>query len=273
MESGNPVLGSALNTRAERGEKTATVQGVAVKTLLLMVCLAVAFGAVWREGMGDISALRAAGTQAGQMATDVTIPKSVIGFGIGGALIGFALAMCVIFNPRSAPCLAPFYAAMEGMALAAISLGFEAKFPGIVMQAVGGTAGALLIMLLVYASGLLRPTEGFVVGLLAAMGGIIALYTVDLLMSIFGGGHIAAVHDSSPLGIGLQVVIVIVASLNLIVDFGTVTDMVEDRAPKWMEWYGAFGIMVTLVWLYLEILRLLAKIYDSSSSGSSSSDD
>jgi uncharacterized YccA/Bax inhibitor family protein len=144
------------------------------------------------------------------------------------------------------------------MCLGAISAGFEAKYPGIAAQAAGATFGTLLGMLLLYGTGAVRATPGFVKGLLAAMVGILVVYFIDIIMGFFGT-YVSVVHDNSWVSIGLSFFIVGIAAFNLIVDFDTVEKGVG-RAPKYMEFYAAFGLMVTLVWLYLEILRLLAKI-------------
>ena len=153
----------------------------------------------------------------------------------------------------------PLYAALEGLALGGISLAFEARYPGIVMNAVGLTFGTLAALLLAYRSGLVRATENFKLGIFAATGGIALLYLVSMVMGFFGKS-IPFIHGSGLIGIGFSVFVVIIASLNLVLDFDFIETASRRGAPKYMEWYGAYGLMVTLVWLYLEILRLLSKI-------------
>ena len=149
---------------------------------------------------------------------------------------------------------------LEGLFIGGVSAIFEQRFPGIVMQAVGLTFGTLAALLVAYRSGLIRATENFKLGVVAATGGIALLYLVNIGMRLFGFEGMGFIHDSSLMGIGFSVVVVIVAALNLVLDFDFIEQGVEQGAPKYMEWYAAFGLLVTLVWLYLEILRLLSKL-------------
>ena len=155
---------------------------------------------------------------------------------------------------------APLYAGLEGLFLGGISAFFEARHPGIVMQAVTLTFGTLGALLLAYRSGLIRATENFKLGVVAATGGIAVLYLVNMGMRLFGMEGIGFIHESSWLGIAFSGFVVVIAALNLVLDFDFIESGVEHGAPKYMEWYGAFGLVVTLVWLYLEILRLLSKL-------------
>ena len=155
----------------------------------------------------------------------------------------------------------PLYAVAEGLALGAISWIFEAKYPGIVVQAVFLTFGTLASLLLAYMSGLIKATENFKLGVVAATGGIAILYKISWVMSIFGSG-LSVIHSSSTYGILFSGFVVVIAALNLVLDFDFIEEGAEMGAPKYMEWYGAFGLLVTLIWLYLEILRLLAKLQD-----------
>ena len=136
---------------------------------------------------------------------------------------------------------------------------FEMRFPGIVMQAVGLTFGTLAALLVAYRSGLIRATENFKLGVVAATGGIALLYLANIVMGFFGKS-MPFIHDSGWLGIGFSAVVVVIAALNLVLDFDFIENGVEQGAPKYMEWYAAFGLLVTLIWLYLEILRLLSKL-------------
>jgi uncharacterized YccA/Bax inhibitor family protein len=168
------------------------------------------------------------------------------------------VAIVTIFKPRLAPFTGPLYAALEGVVVGGISRLFEYEFEGIVLQAILLTLGVFVILLGLYASRLIKVTENFRMGVIAATGAIFLVYIVDLILRAFGL-EVPFIHDSGPLGIGISVVIVIIAALNLVLDFDFIERGVDDRAPAYMNWYAAFGLLVTLVWLYLEILRLLAK--------------
>lgn len=181
------------------------------------------------------------------------------GYMVGGLLGGFVVGLITIFKPTWAPVTAPIYAALEGLALGALSAYFEARYPGIVIQAVALTFGTLVALLLAYRSGLIPVTENFKLGICAATGGIALFYLVALGMSFFGV-RIAFLHEGSLLGIGFSVFVVVIAALNLVLDFDFIEKGAEQGVPKFMEWYAAFGLMVTLIWLYLEILRLLSKL-------------
>ena len=158
--------------------------------------------------------------------------------------------------------LAPVYAIAEGLLLGGISAGFEARYPGIVVQAVGCTFGTLCCLLLAYQSGMIRATENFKLGIVAATGGIALLYLVTFLAGLFGFSLFSSLYGSGLVGVGFSVVVVAIAALNLVLDFDFIEQAADRGAPKYLEWYGAFALMVTLVWLYLEILRLLAKLND-----------
>jgi len=143
--------------------------------------------------------------------------------------------------------------------LGGISVYFEKTYPGIVKQAISLTFGTLFSLLLAYKSRLIRATENFKLGVVAATGGIAVLYLISMVMGFFGA-RMPFIHESGPFGIGFSVFVVVIAALNLVLDFDFIENGAEAGAPKYMEWYGAFGLMVTLIWLYLEILRLLAKL-------------
>jgi uncharacterized YccA/Bax inhibitor family protein len=170
-----------------------------------------------------------------------------------------------VFKPRLSPYTAPLYAVLEGLLLGGISALYNARFAGLPLQAVALTFGVFAALLLVYRTGLVRATENFRLGVAAATGGIMVMYLLTFVLRLFGV-QLAFLHDSSPLSIGISLVVVVVAALNLVLDFDFIERGVEQRAPKYMEWYAAFGLLVTLVWLYLEILRLLAKLQGRSRS-------
>ena len=181
------------------------------------------------------------------------------GLTIPAAVVGFILAMVTIFRPTIGHITVPAYAIVEGVFLGGISMLFDAMYPGIVVQAVFLTFGTLGALLLAYSSGLIQATENFKLGVAAATGGIAILYLINFAMSFFGSG-IGIITDSSMMGILFSGFVVVIAALNLVMDFDFIEEGAEMGAPKYMEWYGAFGLLVTLIWLYLEILRLLAKL-------------
>ena len=178
---------------------------------------------------------------------------------IGGLIGGLILCLVTCFKRAWAPVTSPGYALCEGLVLGAISALFERKYPGIVPQAVGLTMSVTAGLLLAYKSGLIRATENFKLGVVAATAGICLLYLVSMVLNLFGTG-IPYIHDAGPIGIIFSLFVVTIAALNLVLDFDFIESGVSAGAPKYMEWYGAFGLLVTLVWLYIEILRLLAKL-------------
>jgi len=249
MRSGNPALsestfldlgsGSVVSNPAQ----AMTLNGTVNKTglLLLLAVLTAAFS--WSQAI----ALDGSLTPAGSL------------YAIGGAIGGLVLALVTVFKKTWAPVTAPAYALVEGLFLGAISAMFEQRFPGIVFQAVLATFGTLVAMLMAYRSGLIKATENFKLGVVAATGGIALLYLVSFVLGLFGI-NVPMIHDSGWLGIAFSLFVVVVAALNLVLDFDFIENGVEHGAPRYMEWYGAFGLMVTLVWLYVEFLRLLSKI-------------
>ena len=175
--------------------------------------------------------------------------------------IGMILGFVTIFRrPEKAGSTAPLYALSQGIFLGGITLFFEAQFPGIGIQAIGLTFGILASLLFCYKSGLIKPTENFRLMIFSATMGIALLYLVSILMSLFGGAGIPLIHSNGLFGIGFSIFVVSIAALNLVLDFDFIEDGADKGMPKYMEWYGAFSLMVTLIWLYLEILRLLAKM-------------
>jgi uncharacterized YccA/Bax inhibitor family protein len=176
-----------------------------------------------------------------------------------GAIGGFVTALVTIFAPRLSPVTAPVYAALEGLLLGAISAVFEAQYPGLVIQAVGLSVGVLAVMLFVYGTGLIRATEKFTIGVVAATGAVCLVYLADVVVSWFGT-RIPFIHEAGLVGVGFSLAVVVIAALNLILDFDFIERGVQQQAPKYMEWYGGFSLLVTLIWMYLEMLRLLAKL-------------
>ncbi len=251
MRSGNPALKD--NTFLDLGTgslvrndgEAMSLNGTVNKSALLLILVLAAAMFTWSQ----YAAAAAAGN-----------PGAVMPYAIGGAIGGFVIALVTVFKKTWAPYTAPVYAVLQGLFLGAISAMFEMRFPGIVMQAVALTFGTLGALLLAYRSGLIKATENFKLGVVAATGGIMVLYLVNIGMRLFGFEGMGFIHEGSTMGILFSVGVVIVAALNLVLDFDFIEHGVENGAPKYMEWYAAFGLMVTLVWLYLEILRLLSKL-------------
>jgi uncharacterized YccA/Bax inhibitor family protein len=176
-----------------------------------------------------------------------------------GLIGGFIVAMVTIFKQSWAPVTAPIYALLEGLVLGGISAITNARYPGIGIQAVGLTFGTLFVLLLAYSSGLIKVTDKMRLGIVAATGGIAVFYLLEMVLGFFGI-HFTTINGAGPVGIVFSLFVVAIAALNLVLDFDFIERGVSVGAPKYMEWYSAFGIMVTLVWLYLEILRLLSKM-------------
>jgi uncharacterized YccA/Bax inhibitor family protein len=240
FRSGNPTLKADTFTGVRAfGDNTMTLEGSVNKTGISLVVLIAAAALQWNGVFG------------------AAMPLAML----VGVIGGFVVALVTVFKRDWAPVTTPLYAVLEGLALGGISLLFEARYPGIVINAVGLTFGTLAALLLAYRSGLVRASENFKLGLFAATGGIALLYLVSMVMGFFGKS-IPFIHGSTPLGIGFSLVVVVIAALNLVLDFDFIERGAEAGAPKYMEWYAAFGLLVTLVWLYLEMLRLLAKLQD-----------
>lgn len=193
-------------------------------------------------------------TDAGTV-TEATMP----GWLILAVLGGFGVAILTMFKPKLARFTAPVYAVIEGLVLGAISHFYEAQYSGIVLQAVGLTVGVFVMMLVLYATGTVRVTDKLRKGVVAATGAVAMVYLVTLGLRIFGA-DVPFIHDSGPVGILFSLAVVGIASFNLLLDFDFIERGVKLQAPRYMEWYGAFGLLVSLVWLYLELLRLLSKL-------------
>jgi uncharacterized YccA/Bax inhibitor family protein len=243
MNTSNPTLG-AFNKVGAMGisfgtADTMTVDGTISKTGVLGAILLLAFGFTW------------AGLTQSNLPSAMPI--------IVGALGGFVLAMIIIFKPTTAPYLSPAYAGVEGMLLAAVSYPLELAYPHIVLQAASLTIATLFALLIAYRTGLIVVNNTFRAVVVGATMAIALYYLIGMVCMLF---HVAVPgmgFQGGWLSIGISCVIVVVAALNLVLDFDYIAQN-AGTAPKYMEWYGAFSLMVTLVWLYLELLRLLAKI-------------
>ena len=248
-KSSNPVFGKNIFNRSAAGsdEGVMTVNGTINKTGIMLLIVIFAASFTWRKFFGEIDPL------------NPVMPQGIMLWAMIGAIGGLITALITTFSPRRAAMTAPIYAVFEGLFLGAISAIFEAKFPGLVMRAVSLTFGVFFIMLLLYRSGTIRATEKFRMIIFAATGGIALVYLGSFIAGLFGV-NVSFLHDSSPLSIGISLFVVAIAALNLILDFDMIIQGANARAPKYMEWFGAFGLMVTLIWLYLEMLRLLSKL-------------
>lgn len=235
MRTGNPALRADTFTVAQPGAGEAmTINGTVGKTAFSLLLILMAASFTWGQ-----------------------TPNSLIMF--GGAIGGFIVALVTVFKKTWAPVTTPLYAVLEGLFLGGVSSIYEAQFPGIVMNAVTLTLGTLAALLIAYRSGVIKATENFKLGVFAATGGIALVYVGTMLLGLFGV-RMPYIHESGTIGIAFSAFVVVVAALNLVLDFDFIENGAEQRAPKYMEWYAAFGLLVTLIWLYLEMLRLLAKL-------------
>jgi uncharacterized YccA/Bax inhibitor family protein len=240
MRSGNPVLKSDTFDIAADGERM-TLGGTVNKTAILLALVLITAIYTW-----------------GRFYTTGN-PAAIMPLVWTGAIGGLVMCLVTVFKKEWAGVTAPIYALLQGLLVGGLSAFYESRFPGIVIQAVGLTFGTLACLLMAYKSGLIKATENFKLGVVAATGGIALLYVVSFAMSFFGK-PIGFIHEGGLLGIGFSAFVVVIAALNLVLDFDFIEAGAENGAPKYMEWYGAFGLTVTLIWLYLEILRLLSKL-------------
>jgi uncharacterized YccA/Bax inhibitor family protein len=241
FKTSNPALNeNTFDGRVAVTGEAMTLQGTVNKTGVLLLCVVIT--SAWTWGIAHSQT-----------------PEAALPWMLGGLVGGLVFALVTIFKKEWSPITSPIYALCEGLVLGGISALLERTYPGIAIQAMGLTFGVTAVMLMLYRTGVLRATPKFTVGVVAATGGIFVVYMVDLVLGMFGR-HVPLLNSAGPLGIGVSAVIVVIAALNLILDFDFVERGVHARAPKYMEWYGAFGIMVTLVWMYMEILRLLSKV-------------
>jgi uncharacterized YccA/Bax inhibitor family protein len=248
MRSGNPALKAstfldlASGTVVARDGDAMTLNGTVGKTAILLILSLITAAFAWQQ-----IEFTADGAASG------------MAYVWGGAIGGFVLAMVTMFKKAWAPVTAPMYALVEGLFLGGVSAMYNHLYHGIVLQAVMLTFGTLFALLFAYRSGLIKATENFKLGVVAATGAIALIYVATIVLRLFNI-NIPYIHDSGLIGIGFSLFVVVVAALNLVLDFDFIESGVEHGAPKYMEWYGAFGLMFTLVWLYIEFLRLLAKL-------------
>src|SRR5271154_4836463 len=228
FRTSNPVLSEkAFRDVAATGEAM-TLQGTVNKTGFLLLCAVVT--AAWTWGMAHSEA-----------------PAAAMPWMFGGMIGGFIVALVTTFKAHWSPITAPIYALLEGLALGGISAMFEKSYPGVAIQAVGLTFGTLFVMLLAYKTGMIRATQGFKIGVIAATGGIAVFYLVEMALSFFFHSQFSAINGGGFWGIAFSLFVVVIAALNLVLDFDMIETGVRGGAPKYMEWYGAFGLMVTLI--------------------------
>jgi uncharacterized YccA/Bax inhibitor family protein len=242
MRSGNPVLSNSTFTDvSQRGySRPMTLTGVINRSILLLLLVA--------------------GTAAGVWTYSNSHPSAIYPMVMVGTLGGFVVAMVTTFKRDWAPFTAPVYAVLQGVFIGGISLVMEQRFPGLVLQAVLLTFGVMFALLAAYQSRIIRPSETFKSVIVGATFGIVVVYLISMVLQLFFHTGIPLIHDSGPVGIIFSLVVVGIAALNLVLDFDFIENGVASGAPKWMEWYAAFALTVTLVWLYIEVLRLLAKM-------------
>ena len=243
MRSSNPALkdNAFLADRSANASGEMTINGTVNKTAILLGLVILPAFWIWDKTFGAEN------------------PGVYYPWMIGGAIGGFVFALITIFKKTAAPYTAPLYAVCEGLFVGAISAFFERMYPGIVFQATLLTFGTLFALLIAYRSGMIRATENFKLGVAAATGGIFLIYMATWILGFFSVS-IPFIHDSGLIGIGFSLFVVVIAALNLVLDFDFIENGVKAGAPKYMEWYAAFGLLVTLIWLYVEMLRLLSKL-------------
>jgi uncharacterized YccA/Bax inhibitor family protein len=242
MRSGNPVLPESTFTDVARGgySQPMTLSGVIHRSAVLLALVAATSAGIWSYSNSH----------------PVVIYPAIMAGAFGGFLVGIVTS----FKRSWVPLTAPLYAVLEGLFIGGFSLAMEQRFPGLVLQAVLLTFGVMFALLGAYQSRIIRPSQTFKSVIVGATLGIAVVYLVSMLIQLFFHATIPLVYGNGPIGIVFSLVVVGIAALNLVLDFDFIENGVACGAPKWMEWYAAFGLTVTLVWLYIEILRLLAKL-------------
>jgi uncharacterized YccA/Bax inhibitor family protein len=240
-QSGNPAFSkSALSKIGDiESSKSATIMGTTIKifVLLAFTIFAATFG--WQAAVANSSSL-----------------VIVI---VAGGIIGFIAALITVLNPKFAVVSGPIYALVQGYVLGAVSQMYNVQFDGIVLQTVALTGALFFSALLVFSAGLIKVTDKFRTGVIIATGGIAIYYLITMFAGMFGF-HMPLMYNTGTLGIAISAFIIFIATLNLILDFDMIQKLEQNKAPKTFEWYGAFALMVTLIWLYFEVLRLIANL-------------
>ena len=248
MRTSNPALsGDAFRTGEIAYGEGMTISGAVNKTGILVILCVLSAAWTWNRFFG------AAAISPQEAMQSVALPV------MAGAIGGLIVAMVTIFKKEWSAVTAPVYALLEGLVLGGASAMLEMRFHGIAIQAVMLTLGVLVVMLLAYRSGLIKVTDKLRLGIVAATGGIFVFYLLQFVLGFFHVQFLNVVNGGSAIGIGFSLLVVGIAALNLVLDFDLIENGARSGAPKYMEWYSAFALMITLVWLYFEILRLLAK--------------
>jgi len=235
----NPMLRTQVVENTLELEKPMTVQGAIYKTFLFLIIAVLSGAYTWGlclKGYAD----------------------KVNMLLIAGSIMGLILAIVTFFKPQAAKITGGAYAICEGVVLGGISFMYEAAYGGIVLQAIGITLVSLFSMLFLYTTGIIKATEKFRRTIMVSTGAIMIYYLVAFVMSLLG--HPTTIFNGGLIGIGISLVFCVIASLNFILDFDFIERATQANAPKYYEWYGAFSLMVTVVWLYIEVLRLLVQL-------------
>jgi len=241
MRTSNPALNDKVFDLGRSTGDVMTVNGTVNRTGILLCLLMFTAIFSWDRAYSAVN------------------PGELYPWLIGSGIAGFVVALITVFKKTAAPITAPIYAAIEGILLGMLSAFYEMQFPGLVFQAILLTFGTLFALLMAYRSGVIKATENFKLGVFAATGGIGLIYLTTFILSFFGLS-IPYIHGSGTIGILFSLFVVVIAALNLVLDFDFIERGAERGAPKYMEWYAAFGLLVTLIWLYMEMLRLLSKL-------------
>ncbi len=244
MRTSNPALSEKTFRGLATGSNQMSISGTVNKSLFLILLVFLTAFYSWQNAF----------PQGWSENTSPQVPSWYFVV----IILSLVLSFVIIFKKTWAPALAPVYALLQGFTLGAISAIFEYKYPGIVLQAVLCTIGTFFALLMAYKSKLIPVTQNFRLGIVAATGGIALVYIIDLVMMFFGV-RVPFIHETGWIGIGFSLFVTVIAALNLVLDFDFIEKGAEQGAPKYMEWYASFGLLVTLIWLYLEFLRLLAK--------------
>lgn len=240
FRTSNPALGeNVFRGYGMAAGETMTLTGTVNKTGVLLLCAVATAAWTWNLGLNS---------------PEMAAPLAGMG-AIGGLIVAFV----TIFKKAWSPITAPLYALLEGLVLGTVSVMMESRYPGVAFEAVLLTFGTLLALLLAYHARIIRMNDKFRMGIVAATGGIVVFYLLTWVLGFFGV-HFTSVYGSGAVGIGFSIFVVIVAALNLVLDFDLIERGAQSGAPKYMEWYGGFALLVTLIWLYFEILRLLVKL-------------
>ncbi len=256
--SNSPVMNDKVFKDATftADEQSMTIEGTIIRSIVLLFCVVAAAIIPWHI---FFSQLPAGETKEMYRSAAAYAAGSITPYMIGGVIVGLIMAVIISFKPHLAPVLSIPYALAEGVAIGGISAFTESMYPGIVMQAASSTFAVFFVMLLLYYKRIIVPTAKFRAVLTAAILGVGVVYLINFVMGFWGTG-LSMVNSNSGISIGFSALVCIIASLSLLCDFQIIENAAARRAPKYMAWYGAFAMMVTLIWLYLEILRLLSKL-------------